>query len=206
GVITYTPGEDFNGDDLFRYRVRDEDGLWSNDAAVRLTVEPVNDAPLANDDDAATDEDVSVRILVLDNDDDVEGRLNPSSVAIVRAPTLGAATVEHDGSITYTPNADTSGTDEFTYTVADDEGALSNEATVTVSIRAVNDAPTISGTPPAVDDVGEAYEFTPVIDDVEGDPLTVSAENLPAWLSLDPDTGALRGTPTEAHVGDYPGI
>ncbi len=206
GVITYTPGEDFNGDDLFRYRVRDEDGLWSNDAAVRLTVEPVNDAPLANDDDAATDEDVSVRILVLDNDDDVEGRLNPSSVAIVRAPTLGAATVEHDGSITYTPDADTSGTDEFTYTVADDEGALSNEATVTVSIRAVNDAPTISGTPPAVVDVGEAYEFTPVIDDVEGDPLTVSAENLPAWLSLDPDTGALRGTPTEAHVGDYPGI
>lgn len=60
----------------------------------------------------------------------------------------------------------------------------------------VNEAPTISGIPPTNATVGESYSFTPTATDEDGDELTFSAPTLPDWLSLDPITGVLSGTPT----------
>src|SRR5690606_36978844 len=197
GVITYTPGEHFFGEDALTDRVQDEDGAWSNEATLSFTIESVNDAPLANDDEAATDEDRAVTIAVLENDEDIDGYLDPSSITIVRPPSRGEARVELDGTILYLPNPDVHGEDSFTYKVSDDELGVSNEATVRISIASVNDAPTIEGTPPTQVDAGEPYAFDPAIGDVDGDAVTVSAANLPAWLTLDPETGALRGTPLE---------
>lgn len=206
GVITYTPGENFFGEDTLTYRVQDEDGAWSNVATVYFTVESVNDAPLANDDSATTDEDQPVTIAVLANDEDIDGYLDPQSVTVVRAPSHGEVHVELDGTILYVPDPDWNGEDSFSYTVSDDELGVSNEATVWISVLPVNDAPTIEGTPTTVVDAGEPYSFAPVIADVEGDALTVSAVNLPEWLTLDSETGVLHGTPLAMHVGTYSGI
>jgi hypothetical protein len=70
----------------------------------------------------------------------------------------------------------------------------------------VNNAPTISGSPAAAVTVGELWSFTPTALDPDGDTLTFSVDNAPAWMNLDSSTGLLEGTPTAAHVGVYDDI
>lgn len=69
-----------------------------------------------------------------------------------------------------------------------------------------NKAPTIQGQPPATVGPMQSYSFQPTARDDEGGSLSFSAENLPAWLTLDRATGRLYGTPTAADVGTYSGI
>jgi len=66
-----------------------------------------------------------------------------------------------------------------------------------------NTPPTISGTPPLNISVGESYSFTPTASDADGDSLTFSIVNLPAWGSFDTDTGTLSGSPTSGDAGSY---
>ncbi|NJK78254.1 MAG: cadherin-like domain-containing protein, partial [Nanoarchaeota archaeon] len=92
--------------------------------------------PVANDDLAAITEGVAVVVDVLTNDVDPEGHLDPASVAVTSAPAAGSVIVQANGEITYTPAQDFSGIDSFRYTVADTDGGVSNEATVTVRVAA----------------------------------------------------------------------
>ena len=66
--------------------------------------------------------------------------------------------------------------------------------------------PTISGTPATTVLQNDFYSFTPTAADVDGDTLTFSIQNPPAWASFDPATGALTGTPNNANVGTTGGI
>jgi large repetitive protein len=137
GSFTYTPDADFNGSDSFTYTVSDGE-FESDTATVTLTVTPVNDPPTANDDMDATALVSPVAIDVLANDTDPEGAetLDLASVTITDGPANGTATANLDGSVTYLPNFLFVGQDSFRYTVEDDEGAVSNEATVTVTVGA----------------------------------------------------------------------
>ncbi len=67
-------------------------------------------------------------------------------------------------------------------------------------------APTIEGAPRASVAVGRAYSFLPAAQDADGGSLTFSAQNLPAWLTLDAASGRLSGTPAQADIGTYAGI
>lgn len=69
-----------------------------------------------------------------------------------------------------------------------------------------NSPPEISGTPSSSATVGRSWFFQPSISDPDGDALTVSATNLPSWLSLDSSTGRLSGTPGEGDVRTWSGI
>ena len=94
---------------------------------------PANNAPVAMDDTADTDEDESVVINVLANDDDADG--DTLTVTMATEPSDGEAVVADDGmSITYTPDADYSGEDQFMYTVSDGEAA--DTATVYITVEA----------------------------------------------------------------------
>ncbi|MDR4499306.1 MAG: Ig-like domain-containing protein [Candidatus Scalindua sp.] len=93
-----------------------------------------NQTPVAVGDSITTTEDNPVDINVIINDSDPDGTLVTSSVALVRFPSNGAAKNNWDGTITYTPDIGYSGTDSFTYTVQDDYGETSNEATETVTV------------------------------------------------------------------------
>jgi VCBS repeat-containing protein len=134
GSFTYTPTADFSGSDSFSYRT--SDGLAeSNVATVLITVSPVNDAPVATNDTATTEANQAVAIAVLENDNDIDGALNPTTVTIVSGPTHGTITIDPiTGEVTYTPGIGFIGEDNFTYTVLDDLGLLSNLGTVTVSV------------------------------------------------------------------------
>lgn len=64
-------------------------------------------------------------------------------------------------------------------------------------------APTISGTPVTAGQVGKSYSFTPQASDADGDKLTFSITNKPAWASFDTSTGSLSGSPT---VGTFANV
>jgi hypothetical protein len=70
----------------------------------------------------------------------------------------------------------------------------------------VNRAPVISGKPKTSIRAGERYSFSPVVSDLDGDPLTFSISGRPAWADFDRTTGHLYGTPTDADAGSYDGI
>jgi len=168
GEVTYTPDADFFGTDTFEYQVCDDDGACDT-AVVTVDVLPVEDAPDAQPDVAVTDEDLPVVVYVLANDTDPESNLDPTSVTVgdgvngLLEPANGTVTVDPvTGEITYTPDADFSGTDTFEYQVCDLLGNCS-VTTVTVTVNAVNDAPV------AVDDATSTPEDTPVNLDVRLD-------------------------------------
>ena len=140
GSFAYAAGAAFAGTDSFTYRASDGQ-LLSEPATVTLTVVAPNQPPVAAN-DAFT---APVRrkasytpqmLAVLANDRDPDGSLVPGSVRIVTAPSQGGtATVRADGTVSYTPKQRFKGTESFTYDVADDRGATSNVATVTISVQ-----------------------------------------------------------------------
>lgn len=73
-------------------------------------------------------------------------------------------------------------------------------------VAAANRAPTISGSPLLSVNVASAYSFQPTASDPDGNPLTFSITNLPAWASFNTSTGLLSGTPLAANVGTTSGI
>jgi ELWxxDGT repeat protein len=93
-----------------------------------------NTAPTAAADSVNSANGASVTINVLMNDTDAEGSINPASVLVVTNPSHGTVTAGTAGALIYTPTAEFSGTDTFAYVVEDDQGAVSNAATVTVTV------------------------------------------------------------------------
>ena len=204
GSVLYIPTSNAVGDDSFSYRVQDDQGVWSNVATVTMTIQSVNDAPLANADQGDLDEDGALTLHLLDNDSDVDGSLQ--DVHIITQPTSGSLDVGSNGAVTYTPAVNFHGSDSFRYQAVDNQGARSPSAVVTLTVRAVNDAPTITGNGTATLLEGDRYHFAPVINDVDGDELTVTASGLPQWLSINSRTGELSGTPVVGQAGQYDAI
>lgn len=134
GGISYTPKADFNGTATFSYTVTN--GTATDSATVTVTVTPVNDAPVAKNDEVRTTVGTAVQIDVLKNDHDVDSEtLTP---VVVTQPANGTATVDATTKkVTYTPQAGFIGTNTFTYHASD--GALiSNIVTVTVQVKAAS--------------------------------------------------------------------
>ena len=78
--------------------------------------------------------------------------------------------------------------------------------TITVTAQSTNTAPVISGAPAATATVGVQYSFRPTGSDADGDALTYSVTNAPAWATFNSSTGRLRGTPSASDVGTTSGI
>lgn len=87
-----------------------------------------------------------------------------------------------------------------------DGGTSSSPQTNPPPATGANSAPTIQGQPATAVTVGESYSFQVAASDPDGDALTFSATNLPAWMSLNASTGRLTGTPAAGDVGTYAGI
>ncbi len=115
------------------------DGELSDSLPVGITIVPVNDAPLARDDSVSTPEDVPVIISVLANDTDPDQ--DPLTLTAVAQSSHGTVTLdEGDTTVTYAPEANYFGPDSLTYTVSD-TGAVTDTATVWITVTPVNDAP-----------------------------------------------------------------
>ena len=131
GSFTYTPTANYNGADSFTYRAND--GISDSAATtVSLTINAVNDAPVAGDDVASTAEATAVTITVAANDSDPDGTI--AGYALDTAAAHGTAVLNSDNTFTYTPNAGFTGVDSFVYKVTDDSGAT-DTATVQVTVN-----------------------------------------------------------------------
>ncbi|MCY3711918.1 MAG: tandem-95 repeat protein [Gemmatimonadetes bacterium] len=179
--VVYTPDADWHGTDWFVYTVVDGNS-GEAEGEVEVRVVPVNDAPVAIADTAATDEDEAVTVDVLANDTDVDGdRLHIESVS---QPEHGTARIDADGRVAYTPDANWHGADRFGYVVADGNGGKA-QAVVAVNVAPVNDAPVAVGSIPdlALEEGGPAavIDLSQYFEDLDGNSLAYTA------TSSDPD-------------------
>ncbi|MGP1387229.1 MAG: Ig-like domain-containing protein [Thainema sp.] len=131
GSFTYTPAANFSGTDSFTYTVSDENEGTSTEI-VTITVTAVDDDPTATNDVFVTNPNTSLSVSIADllsNDSDADG--DPLTLISVTDPANGVLNDNGDGTYTYIPTGDFTGTDSFTYTVSDGSGGTD---TATVSI------------------------------------------------------------------------
>ncbi len=183
--VTYTPDPEYSGDDMFIYYV--DDGEWSSgNATVNIIVNEVDDSPVATSLTYDLNEDQSAMVTMVGTDIDTpDGMLtfiidsNPQHGVL----SMGRA-VEM---VTYIPDANFNGVDSFTY-FADDGNSLSEAATITLQVGAVNDPPQILSVTSATGsfelDEGGSLDFSVEYFDVENDALELLIQGGPYNGSL----------------------
>jgi VCBS repeat-containing protein len=187
GSFTYTPVANFNGFDSFTYLAYDG-AAQSAPISVTITVNAVNDAPVANADTYTAVEDQTLVMSppgVLGNDTDPDG--NTLTAAVFTGPSNGTLSLNANGSFNYTPNANFNGTDSFTYK-ASDGTLVSGAATVTINVGAVNDPPV------AVNDsytTAEDTALTVLVPGVLTNDTDPETSTLTATLFTGPSNGTL---------------
>ena len=196
GAWSYTPNDDYNGNDSFEVTITDDLGNTTTQT-IDVTNNPVVD--IAND-SQTTDEDTAVTSNVLTNDS-FEG--TPSITAITQGSN-GTVTNNGDGTLTYTPNANFHGTDSYTYTVT--SGGVTETATVNVTVNPVNDPTVIGGdTSGSEDEDGGAITGTLTASDpdglTDGTYFTVTGAATNGSASINPATGAWSYTPNADYNG-----
>jgi len=204
GSFAYRPNTNYHGLDAFTYRASDG-RLESGIAVVTITVNPINDPPVAADDFYTTAEDTMLTITapgVLGNDADVDG--DPLAAVLVSNVSHGTLDLSANGAFTYTPSLNYTGTDVFVYRATD--GLLSSNATVTIAIVPTNDFPV------ARDDSFSTLEDTTLTipaagvlandSDVDGDALSAVLVNNVSHGTLDLSAnGAFTYTPSLNYTG-----
>ncbi|MEO2003913.1 MAG: Ig-like domain-containing protein, partial [Candidatus Poribacteria bacterium] len=186
-TATYTPPQDFNGDDTFSFVVNDGT-LDSATATVTVTVTAVNDAPTATADVATTSEDTSTDVPLAGADvdgDTLTAALwdGSGSVPGPLATTEGGTVTVDQSTARYTPPLDFHGEDTFEFTVTD--GALTSDpASVTLTVTAENDAP-VANAASATTDEDTATTVSLSGSDLDGDAVTVLLWDGAAAVSSD---------------------
>ena len=173
--ILYTPASNYNGVDSYIYQLCN--GTRACDTAtVNITIDPVNDPPVATNDTYSTNEDTQLVVPapgLLANDTDIDG--DTLVVSEYTQPSNGAVSASANGGFTYSPSANFNGTDSFTYTVSDGHGGTAH-ANATITVNPVNDAPKANS-----DSVTTAINTPITIDvlandtDVDGDTLLLQS-------------------------------
>jgi VCBS repeat-containing protein len=202
GSFEYIPGEGFAGTDSFTYVAND--GVMDSDTAT-VIIDVTNTAPIAVADLFSTPAGQELLVSaagVLGNDYDADE--DSLTAGIVSAPSHGSVTLNSDGSLSYTPDANFTGADSFTYEVSDGI-ATSDPATVTISVV---------GTAPIANDDIFAVEMNGVLDIAApgvlwndarppGSSLTVTSNTNPSHgsLTLNSD-GSFTYTPEEDFDGE----
>lgn len=154
-VLNYSPPANWSGSTSVTYRAIDSKGAASNAATVFITVNPVNDPPVADAKSLTLNEDTSGSVQLSGSDIDSPA---PTVFQIVSAPPTTQGSVSIVGNVlTFTGFKDWNGVTSLTYRAQDNQGAWSLPATVQVTVNPVNDAPVLR-TPLKI----EARESRPV--------------------------------------------
>ncbi len=187
-------------------------GTATQDVTITLTGAAENAAPQALADSVATAEDTAVTIDILANDSDADGDALVSE--IVSEPSHGTLTLDPvTGFYTYQPDPDFHGNDLFTYRISDPAGAQSDIVVVSITIASVNDPPLLTQILPnrtgqVLQSVAVSVPPNLVVDNDGSGAILYSAElvgdePLPGWLSFDPVSLTLSGTPGNGDAGHY---
>jgi len=133
GTVDYSHDGSENALDNFTYTVDDISGLTSNVSNVDITINPINDIPIAVDDISSCYTGRSVVIQLSANDIDDDG-FDLTSIALITNPLNGTIVINGDGSVEYTHSGDQTVVDSFSYTITDLAGVVSNVAQVDLTI------------------------------------------------------------------------
>ncbi|MBI2882433.1 MAG: tandem-95 repeat protein [Candidatus Methylomirabilis oxyfera] len=175
GSITYTPNLNANGTDSFTYRVN-VGGQVSNAATVTVTITPANDPPVANNDSFPATVNIATTLNVLANDTDPDAG-DTLALFSVSAVTPAGATVSLVGTTAVRFTATATGIYTFTYRAQDAAGAVSNIATVTVTVTGPANNPPVANADSFTAAVNTATTLNVLANDTDpnaGDVLTVA--------------------------------
>jgi hypothetical protein len=198
GTLTFTTAPNANGSATITLVAKDDGGTanggqdTSAAQTFKITVTPVNDPPVAQDQSVTTAEDTSR--LIFPGATDVDN--DPLTLTIVSGPSHGTLSGTGAGR-TYTPAANYNGPDSFTFKFTDPSGADSQTATVSITVTAVNDAPVNTIPVPQVTDKDTTLVFSAAnsnavsVADVDAgtDPLRVTLTAGNGTLTLGGTTG-----------------
>ncbi|MDO8607286.1 MAG: cadherin-like domain-containing protein [Phaeospirillum sp.] len=200
GDVVFTPTANFNGAARFDYTVSDGNGGFAT-KTVTIAVAPVNDAPVAATKTASTNEDTALTITaasLLAGATDVDGDV--LTVSFVSNAVGGAAVLNGDGTVTFTPTANFNGAARFDYTVNDGKGGTSTQ-TVTVNVALVYD-PVVANNAAVTMTKDKALSVVLPVLNVDGGTLTYSTVAGPAHGTVTLATnGGYLYTPTVGYTG-----
>jgi hypothetical protein len=180
---TYTPNPNYNGSDVFSFKTNDGESD-SNTVDINLTINPVNDVPIANNDSISTNEDTPINFQL--NASDID--LDPLTYIVDSNPSNGTLNCTNQN-CTYTPNTNYNGSDVFTFHVND--GSIdSNTATVSITINSINDAPILNSDSISTNE-DIPFDFSAILTAKSSDP-----ENDPISFEIvsNPTNGSITGT------------
>jgi hypothetical protein len=194
--LTYTPAADVNGSDSFSF-VANDGRADSNTASVSITITAVNDAPVASAQVVSAT--VGTPVAIVLSASDVDG--DSLGYSVTGSPFQGSLSGTPPN-LSYTPFANASGTDYFTFRASDGK-TNSNTAVITINITAAQK--TDNKSPAFIADlitradgkVNQAYTATSLAGsavDPEGSAVSYSKSAGPAWLIVSTD-GQITGTP-----------
>ncbi|MDF2539606.1 MAG: conserved repeat domain protein, partial [Herbinix sp.] len=177
GSYTYLPNANATGSDSFSFRTKDG-SLYSEAATITINIIPVNDKPEAKDGELVVTEDSRQNGMLSATDIDGDSVFYEA----ISQPKKGIVTVHTNGTYTYLPNPNATGSDSFTYH-AKDASLYSNAATITINITPVNDKPEASdGELSVMEDNPQSGLLT--VTDIDGDDLTYELINKPTKGSI----------------------
>ncbi|MGE0642509.1 MAG: tandem-95 repeat protein [Nitrospira sp.] len=195
GLWSYSPNADYHGADSFTVTITDDAGN-SSTQVISVTVSPVVDI---TNDSLTTSEDsaISANVLTGTNGATADSFEGTPVLTSVTQGANGTVTFLANGTVTYTPNANFNGTDSFTYTIT--SGGVTETATVTVTVNAVNDPTVVTGGTSGSGAEDTTITNTLTATDAEGlsdgSVFTVTTAATNGTTSIDPATGLWSYTP-----------
>ncbi len=173
-ILKYTPALNYHGLDSFAYVITNSQGVTAT-ARVNINVEPINDLPqVTNENIVIMEDELIILKNLMANAVDLDG--DTLTIFSFQQGTFGSVVLTSENTLTYTPAADFSGLDSFSYEIADGSGE-NITGTVNIEVKAMNDAPS------AVDDSVEVLEDESIAlrsllendSDIDGDTLFIES-------------------------------
>jgi len=201
GVFTWTPTE-AQGPGVYPFSVVVSDGSLTDSESITVTVNEVNVAPVTTGISVSTHQNVdkNINLAALSSDSDIPA--NTLTYVLVSGPTNGTLATFNTstGAVTYSPAANWTGSDSFTYK-ANDGTTDSNVSTVTITVD--DGAPVLGFISNFTIPEMAAFNFTATATDPDSDPFTFAITSLVSGFTFDTNTGLFSWTPTEI---DGPGV
>ncbi len=191
--VTFTPNTNFNGSDSFAFTVNDGQ-LDSTEAVISITVNPVNDAPVANSQNVTTNQEEAVSITLTATD--VDG--DALTFVIESQPENGAVSGSSPN-FTYTPDVGFYGLDGFTFSVNDGVTSSGLEA-VSITVVQGNVGPEFTSSPVTSVSEYSTYNYSAVAQDPNDDDITYGAAAGLSNIAVNPDSGVTTWSPSTRYV------